>query len=58
MNDPKCAYCGHSLKDNNHGIDQNDVNLVDNKIKHSGVCTYCKYCNYSPGDPGILLEKE
>lgn len=51
-----CSSCGHSLRDNQHGFDQNDAYLEDDstseagyKLVHSGRCTYCKYCN-----PGIL----
>lgn len=41
-----CPLCGHSLENNNHGIDQNDVFLdEDNEFKHTGSCTYCVECN-------------
>ena len=42
-----CPDCGHTLKDNNHGPDQNDFfyNYTAGKYEHSGVCTYCIYCN-------------
>jgi hypothetical protein len=36
-----CPDCGHSLKDNQHGPDQNDF---DHTGKHLGYCTYCRYC--------------
>lgn len=36
-----CNYCNHSLKDNSHGVDQNDF---DGTI-YRGKCTYCKECH-------------
>lgn len=42
-----CPHCNHSLKDNSHGIDQNDM-TYDEKINdyvHCGRCMYCKECN-------------
>lgn len=46
-----CPDCGHTLHENEHGIDQNDV-IVDGEdnLVHSGKCTYCKICNPRP-DP-------
>lgn len=41
-----CGMCNHTLKDNNHGFDQNDAYLnEENEVCHYGSCTYCKYCN-------------
>lgn len=43
--DKLCSDCGHSLRDNNHGPDQNDYGMDDfGKIKYLGSCTYCKEC--------------
>lgn len=39
-----CCWCGHSLKNNNHGFDQNDARLEGDELKHLGRCTYCKEC--------------
>ena len=39
-----CRLCGHSMEDNLHGLDQNDVIMVDDELVHSGRCTYCKEC--------------
>ena len=39
-----CSLCGHSLKDNSHGFDQNDAHMDGDKLVHSGHCTYCKEC--------------
>lgn len=47
MADDVCPDCGHSLKDNKHGPDQNDYwydDAVDG-YRHSGTCTYCRECN-------------
>lgn len=35
-----CLYCHHILKDNQHGVDQNDFDGME----YRGRCTYCKYC--------------
>jgi uncharacterized protein YuzB (UPF0349 family) len=41
-----CEMCKHSLKDNNHGFDQNDVYMDENlNVTHFGTCTYCNVCN-------------
>lgn len=40
-----CCDCGHTLKDNQHGFDQNDAHMEGDKLIHSGRCTYCKFCN-------------
>jgi hypothetical protein len=40
-----CTLCGHSLKDNLHGFDQNDAVMDGEELVHSGRCTYCKICN-------------
>ena len=40
-----CGLCHHSLKDNDHGLDQNDMWLEGDKLVHSGHCTYCEMCN-------------
>ena len=43
--DEVCPDCGHSLKDNRHGPDQNDYVMAENgSYHHSGHCTYCKEC--------------
>lgn len=42
--DEKCVSCGHPLKDNSHGFDQNDGHMEGDKLLHSGKCTYCKHC--------------
>ena len=43
-----CSLCGHSLENNQHGLDQNDSELSDKgELRHSGSCTYCKECNPS-----------
>jgi len=41
----KCSLCGHSLKDNLHGFDQNDGVMQGDRLVHTGTCTYCKFCN-------------
>lgn len=41
---PTCPSCNHSLKDNDHGFDQNDAHMEGDKLVHSGCCTYCKVC--------------
>ena len=41
----KCKDCGHSLRNNLHGFDQNDAFLDGDKLVHSGSCTYCRVCN-------------
>lgn len=43
--DETCNLCGHTLKDNSHGFDQNDAWMDGDKLVHSGSCTYCKICN-------------
>lgn len=41
-----CPNCGHSLINNEHGIDQNDFVLgEDNEYHLTGSCTYCRDCN-------------
>lgn len=50
MEMPKCPYCKHSLKDNSHGVDQNDFNGME----YSGRCTYCKECR-KPINPDNLI---
>jgi hypothetical protein len=49
----KCPDCGHSLENNLHGFDQNDAWIEDDKLIHSGHCTYCRECN-----PGIFKPVE
>lgn len=39
-----CKSCGHSLKDNDHGPDQNDFEMDGDKCFYVGSCTYCKAC--------------
>jgi hypothetical protein len=41
-----CEFCGHTLENNRHGLDQNDAYYDSERdvIVHSGVCTYCKLC--------------
>ncbi|MFA5153515.1 MAG: hypothetical protein WC554_13205 [Clostridia bacterium] len=41
-----CPDCGHSLKNNSHGPDQNDYyyDSNDDRIKYVGSCTYCNVC--------------
>lgn len=41
----ECPDCHHSLKENNHGFDQNDGWIEGDKLVHSGSCTYCRICN-------------
>jgi hypothetical protein len=41
----RCPDCGHLLKDNLHGFDQNDAWMDGDKLVHSGHCTYCRECN-------------
>lgn len=36
-----CRLCGHGMRDNLHGIDQNDFSGG----VHTGRCTYCRVCN-------------
>lgn len=41
-----CTMCNHSLKDNDHGLDQNDIWMDEKEeVHHTGSCTYCKECN-------------
>ena len=44
-----CEFCHHSLKNNNHGWDQNDMETINNVQMHSGRCTYCNVCNPHDG---------
>ena len=46
VSDGTCPDCGHSLKDNEHGPDQNDYDYEPEtgKTVHMGSCTYCKEC--------------
>ena len=44
---PVCDLCKHSLANNDHGFDQNDAMMDDDKLVHSGSCTYCNECNPS-----------
>jgi len=44
-----CHLCGHSMKNNSHGFDQNDAWMDGDKLVHLGQCTYCKVCQF--GDP-------
>jgi hypothetical protein len=37
LDGPSCSQCHHTLVDNLHGPDQNDM--------FDRVCTYCKECN-------------
>jgi hypothetical protein len=40
-----CPYCNHSLINNDHGPDQNDMYLDENdKLHHYSNCTYCLIC--------------
>jgi len=42
-----CPNCGHSLRNNKHGIDQGDLRITyEGHIEHTGNCTYCKECRY------------
>ncbi len=41
-----CPYCHHSLKDNGHGVDQNDFSGV----QYLSTCMYCKQCQSRKGD--------
>jgi hypothetical protein len=44
-NKKTCNLCGHSLKNNNHGGDQNDFYINENnELIYRGKCTYCKIC--------------
>jgi len=52
-----CSFCGHSLVNNPHGLDQNDVFMDGDKLIHSGSCTYCKHCragNYTLTETPIV----
>jgi len=40
-----CPDCRHSLKNNEHGFDQNDADMDGDVLVHSGQCTYCRECN-------------
>jgi hypothetical protein len=40
-----CPECKHSLKDNEHGPDQNDFIMEEDNLTYLGSCTYCKECN-------------
>lgn len=41
-----CRWCGHDLKDNQHGLDQNDFYYDCWKYMiYMGSCTYCRECN-------------
>jgi hypothetical protein len=40
-----CELCGHLMKDNQHGFDQNDFDIDENEnLVYCGHCTYCKEC--------------
>jgi uncharacterized protein with PIN domain len=40
-----CPYCNHNLKENPHGIDQNDIDINEkDEVVYLGSCTYCKEC--------------
>lgn len=45
-----CGLCKHLTIDNTHGFDQNDADMIDDKLVHYGRCTYCNLCN-----PGCQL---
>lgn len=53
-----CTLCGHTLKNNKHGFDQNDGYLQGDKLIHNGTCTYCKFCNPIFADALAKAEKE
>ncbi len=53
-----CPDCHHNLKDNDHGFDQNDGWIENNKLVHSGHCTYCKECNPVFATALIKFEKK
>lgn len=36
----KCEWCGHSLDDNSHGVDQSDFSGTE----YLGACKYCNQC--------------
>lgn len=47
-----CPSCKHSLKNNLHGLDQNDIEMDENgEAHHVGSCTYCSVCNPQAGAP-------
>lgn len=41
----QCPYCKHSMENNLHGLDQNDLEMVEEEAVYVGSCTYCKVCN-------------
>ena len=46
MNETTCPLCKCSMKDNSHGLDQNDLyEDEEGEFKHIGRCTYCRFCN-------------
>ena len=52
----ECNACKHSLIDNGHGLDQNDMWMEGDELVFSGHCTYCKECSPAlkekvPNDP-------
>lgn len=41
-----CSTCGHSFKNNRHGLDQNDMSMdEEGKLHIASSCTYCNKCN-------------
>jgi len=45
MSKGTCKNCGHSLTNNSHGPDQNDMYMDGDRLCFTGTCTYCKECN-------------
>lgn len=48
----KCEWCGHSLDNNSHGVDQNDFSGT----VYLGKCTYCNQCYNRPTAQGAKMD--